>query len=395
MRILFLSAWFPHPVDNGSKIRISNLLRALARKHDVDLLSFVDSPPGPESARALASYCRLVGTVTRVPYRPRRLRALAGYFSPTPRSLVDTHCPEMARALSAQMAAHRYNLVIASEVGAAPYVAQLPSVPKVLEDVELGAIRTPAGSSPNGVARGRQWLTWYKTRRYLGRLIHRYTACTVVSRREFENVREVAPGFQRVEIIPNGVDVATMPLNGIRRPSNVLIFNGSLTYDANFDAAQYFLSEVWPLLKLKVPDVRLQITGRVDGVDASRLPLDEAVTLTGYLPDIHRAVAEAAVCVAPVRRGSGTRIKILEAMALGTPVVSTTKGAEGLDVIHGEHILVADSPADFAGQVARLLHDEPLRRHLAANGRRLVEQKYDWAALGEQFRRLVDSVAGG
>ncbi|MBI5829015.1 MAG: glycosyltransferase [Chloroflexi bacterium] len=82
-------------------------------------------------------------------------------------------------------------------------------------------------------------------------------------------------------------------------------------------------------------------------------------------------------------------------MALGTPVVSTTKGAEGLDVIHGEHILIADSPADFAGQVARLLHDEPLGRHLAANGRRLVEQKYDWAALGEQFRRLVDSVAGG
>ena len=158
------------------------------------------------------------------------------------------------------------------------------------------------------------------------------------------------------------------------------------------DAMQFFLSDSWQHIKAAEPAVRLTITGKTDGVNLQMLALDEQVELTGYLPDVYSAVARASVCVVPLRIGGGTRLKILEAMALGTPVVATTKGAEGLAVTHDENILIADQPTDFAAQTVRVLRDPSLRQRLADGGRRLVEAKYRWSVIGDQFNQLVESV---
>jgi len=165
-----------------------------------------------------------------------------------------------------------------------------------------------------------------------------------------------------------------------------------LTYSANYDAMRFFLDEIWHRIKSVEPSTRLQITGRTDGVDLSGLALGDGAGLTGYLPDISPAVAGAWACVVPLRIGGGTRLKVLEAMALGTPVIATRKGAEGLDVTAEENILIADDPAEFATQTIRLLRDPALRKRLAGNARRLVETKYTWHAIGEQFNDLVESV---
>jgi glycosyltransferase involved in cell wall biosynthesis len=126
-----------------------------------------------------------------------------------------------------------------------------------------------------------------------------------------------------------------------------------------------------------------------------RLPLSEGVILTGYLNDIRPCVAQSWACVVPLRVGGGTRLKILEAMALGTPVVSTSKGAEGLEATHGDDILIADMPAEFADAVLRLLDDKALRARLAANGRRLVESRYGWEVIGEKLDQLLRKVVEG
>jgi glycosyltransferase involved in cell wall biosynthesis len=154
----------------------------------------------------------------------------------------------------------------------------------------------------------------------------------------------------------------------------------------------YFLRWIWPEIRKAAPEAVFKVTGKVDGVDISRLPLDAHAQLAGYQADIRAFIANSWACVVPLRTGGGTRLKILEAMAVGTPVISTEKGAEGLAVTPGEDILIADTAADFAAQTVRLLGDPELRRRLAQNGRRLVEARYNWERIGGQFVNLVEEI---
>jgi len=163
-----------------------------------------------------------------------------------------------------------------------------------------------------------------------------------------------------------------------------------MTYSANYDAMQFFLRDVYPQVRAAVPGASLTITGSTAGVDQAGLALDDTVHLTGYVDDIRPVIAGSAACVVPLRQGGGTRLKILEAMALGVPVVSTRKGAEGLDVVDGEHLLLADTPRDLAAATVRLLQDGALRACLASQARALVERRYDWRAIGAAFTALVE-----
>ena len=193
-----------------------------------------------------------------------------------------------------------------------------------------------------------------------------------------------------MEVVPNGVD-STYNCPDLDAPlPNTLVYNGSLAYGANYDAVRWFLAEAYPRLKAHVPDVTLAVTGSIKGVDLAGLALDDTVRLTGYVDDVRIPVSQATVCIVPIRQGGGTRLKILEAMALGTPVVATSKGAEGLDVVDGEHLLLADAPELFSVRTAELLSNPDLRHRLAANARRLVEAHYDWQAIGQHFVDLVE-----
>jgi len=205
-------------------------------------------------------------------------------------------------------------------------------------------------------------------------------------------VLSIAPHCQYVVVVPNGVDLDRYKDDSGASEPGTLIFPGALTYSANFDAMAFFLHQIFPLVKARWPEVVLRITGKTNGVPVDRLPLDERVILTGYLDDVRPTVAQSWVCVVPLRVGGGTRLKILEAMALGTPVVSTSKGAEGLEVTQDEDILIADTPAEFADAVLRLLNDRALRARLAANGRRLVESRYGWKVIGEKLDQLLRRV---
>ncbi|MGD8807776.1 MAG: glycosyltransferase family 4 protein, partial [Chloroflexota bacterium] len=166
-------------------------------------------------------------------------------------------------------------------------------------------------------------------------------------------------------------------------------------YQANYDAVRYFLAEIYPLIRTARPETTFKVTGSANGALLDGLALDESVKLTGFVKDIRPEVAGAAVCVIPLREGGGTRLKILEALALGTPVVSTSKGAEGLAVESGKHLLIADDPGHFARETLRLLGDAGLRRALAENGRRLVEAAYDWRRIGREYTALLERLTPG
>jgi glycosyltransferase involved in cell wall biosynthesis len=394
MRILLLSRWLPYPPDNGSKIRIFNILEQLARQHEVSLISFAASTDrfDQDSLRALRQHCVRVRTVPFQPYRPTSARALLGLLSPQPRSLVDSDSAEMRRAVAEEVGRHGCDLVVASQIDMVPYAMAIPGVPAVFEEVELSLRRVDPRARLTPAARARQQLTWLKLGAYLRRVLPRFAACTVVSEQERQNLRELVPGYSRVSVIPNALDLSRYQGAFGSPEPNSLVFAGALTYDANRDAADYFLGSVLPLVAAAEPAVALRITGGTTGVDLSTLPHHPAAQFTGYVPDIRPVVAQSWASVVPLRLGGGTRLKILESMALGTPVVATSKGAEGLDATDGEDILIADDPAGFAEKVVALLRSPALRQRLAAGGHRLVEARYDWRAVGRDLRALVDAV---
>jgi len=393
MRILFLSTWFPFPPDNGSKIRVYHLLRALGQRHEVTLLSFAWDTAQPQATAALP-FCKTIHTLPCDPFQRSAFAQATRYLALAP--VVTRPLPEMRRLVTDALAHTTFDAVIASTEVMATYALQVPSTTrKILEDhnsfSRMMEDRYRAATHP--LQRLNHWVSWQKTRRYEAALFRNFDHLVMVSA-EDRCACERLPGHHTlVAVIPNGVDCAHHRPGLAEVRPHTLIYNGALTYSANYDAMRYFLVDIYPRIQQQVPDVTLSITGSTKGVDLDGLRLDESVHLTGYVDDIRLPVAGSAVCVVPLRQGGGTRLKILEAMALGTPVVATSKGAEGLDVVDGEHLLIADDPAAFAEAVVRLLRDPALRARLAQNARALVEAHYDWAHIGAQFAALVEQVS--
>lgn len=390
MKILFLSPWFPFPPTNGSELRINALVRGLAARHDVTLISFQRRAVDPEG---LVAAREMLAAVHLVPWREfdsRSRRARLGYLSARPRSVVDAHSAEMAGLISREVETGKYDVIVASQLPMAMYWLNFQGVPAIFEEVELGIYKAAVSDSGSINALLRRRLMWAKLRIYIRGLLPHFAAVTVVSERERMILKEVAPVYAPVNVVPNGVDLANYVSRTAIREPHTLIFAGAFTYDVNYEAMVWFTGHVFPLVRREFPTTRLVITGDHAG---KPLPSTENVTLTGYIDDVRAAVSGAAVSVAPILQGGGTRLKILEAMALGTPVVSTTKGAEGLDVADGRDILLADTPESFAAAVLRLLRDAELRQNLVNNACDLVRRQYDWNSIVPEFVELVESVA--
>ena len=394
MRILFLSCWFPYPPDNGSKIRVYHLLRALGTRHRVTLLSFAFETADPKGTDVHFRFPAETRVIWRDPQKRCQVLSILRFLSPAP--IVALRVPDMTQAVRDILAHTDFDAVIASTETMAAYACLAPrSSVRILEEHNSWSRRAwdRYREQDSALQRLRCWISWHKIRRYEARLFPKFDACVMVSEQDRNTSLDVLAGHHgRIEIVPNGVD-CQRNRPGLTRPiPNTLIYSGALTYDANYDAMRYFLAEIYPMIQEQVPDVSLTVTGSTSNVNLAGLPLNESVHLSGYVDDIRPLVASAWICVVPIRKGGGTRLKILEAMALGTPVVTTLKGAEGLDVTHSHDILIANEPKEFASQVLCLLRDPALRRRLAANARRLVERRYDWIRIGQHFVDLVEDV---
>lgn len=388
MKILFLSYWFPYPPDNGSKLRIYHLIKGLAQAHEVTLLSFdhqgIESVPDE-----LNQICRDVYFLPGKIYSSKSLRAFLGLFHAKPRALVDTFVPEMFEFIKTLTARHAYDLVIASQWYMASYQEAFRDVPAIFEEVELGVFEDMRVKAPTVMRRLRQELTFYKLQFYYRNHLKKFAACTVASQKEARLLQTIVPRYKTVEVIPNGVGLADYQDVHADTEPGTLIFTGSFRYHPNYDAMCWFLEAIFPKIQLRFPHSKVVITGDHAG---RPLPNSQAVELTGYVDDIRPLVASASVSLAPIRAGGGTRLKILEAMALHTPVVSTSKGAEGLEVEHGDHLLIADTPGEFAQAVISLMEDASLRDRLVANAYRLIARKYDWSVIMPHFIGLSKSV---
>jgi glycosyltransferase involved in cell wall biosynthesis len=392
MKILFLSRWFPYPMDNGSKIRIFNLLRGLSRHHDVTLLSFADQPGVSPEAPEISALCSKVSVVPWREFDPGTWRARLAILNSKPRSVVDTFSPEMAQAITETLNEQACDLVIASQLQMAAYHPYFQNIPAMFEEIEIGLFHDRA-FSPDGKIRLRQALTWFKLRTYLSQLLDSFQACTVASEQERRLVLRSFPRYKKqVAVIPNCLNVEEYENIRVDKRNNTLIFTGPFKYRANYEAMLWFVSEVFPLILERQPDAQLIVTGDHAGLP---LPSTQNITLAGHVDDIKSLIASCSVSIAPLLSGGGTRLKILEAMALGTPVVATSKGAEGLDAQAGQHLLTADSPSDFAESVLELLQDGGKHQGLITNAQQLVREKYEWAVVIAAYLEVLEKISKG
>jgi polysaccharide biosynthesis protein PslH len=393
LNILFLSRWFPFPVDNGSKIRIYNLIKHLAERHNVDLISFTNEPVNIESIDALGSITGKVKTALYREFKPTGFKSLLGLFSTRPRSVLDTYSHEMQKLVGDAVKDTPYDVIIASQVDMAPYALHAPKVPKILEELELTVLSEFSKEDAWFIEKTRRNIMWKKWKRYVHHTLKQFQGVTVVSHHERDIVRKFAHKDLEVCIVANGVDVASHSGNYGPPIPNTLVYSGSLSYGPNFEAIDYFLREIYPLILARVPEIDLYVTGNLKGVPVHQLPDYSGVKLTGFLEDVRPLIAQSWVNIVPLRSGGGTRLKVLESLALGTPVVSTSKGVEGLSLTAGEHFLKADRAEEFAEAVIKLLMDEELREDLRNRGRKAVSASYDWNNIGPCFNEFVEQIA--
>lgn len=389
MRILAVSTWSPVPVVNGSTLRACQLLRALAAEHAVDLIAF--AAPAAPSAEALAdlrSFCRRVTVIPRSPFVPLPGRR-GTWWASTPRSLQETDDPDVRRLVRAR--AVEADVVVGLELSAARYLTGL-AVPAVFEEAEPGQIWSQVAGATTRLERWRRRLTWWKQARYLRRLAAAMAVVTVASPLEGALLERAGVPASRIRVVPNGAERADLSVP--RRPATMpyVIYPGAITYAPNLEAVTWYISHVMPLVRASGDPVEFWITGDTGQVEP---PGGEGVRVTGHLADVKSAIAGAVATVVPLRSGAGTRLKVLESMALGTPVIATSKGVEGLEVGDRRDVLVADTPEAFASAVLELRRDAGLAARLSAAGRATIAATYTWDAIGEQFRAVVAAAAGG
>ena len=391
MRIAFVTPYLPWPLDAGGKIRSYHLLQGLVRGHGVDLFT-VHHGDAPELPPALRESCRSAFSAALGHGNGHRTRA-ASALRPFTQTLAHFQGKAALAEIRGRLAAGRYDLLVADELCMVPYVTGLPgrklAARQKIEHQHHAAL---AARRPAGPRRLLETLDLGRLRRLERRAMAAVDAAVCCSDQDAALLQGLSPSVS-VAVVANGVDPDHFRPSGEANGPPTLLFLGTLDYPPNIDALGHFFGAIHPRLLQLVPDLRVSIVGRTPAREVQAYASRAGVTVAGSVPDIRPHLAEAAALVVPLRVGGGTRIKILEALAAARAVVSSTVGAEGLDVRDGEHLLVADEPSAFAAACARLLSDASLRLRLAEAGRRLVVERYAWSRLGGRFAELCARVA--
>lgn len=393
-RVLVLAPYFPDPPTWGAATRVYHLTLQLAQAYGVTFLGY-ESPDTQAGVGRLQEACEQVHVVRRRPVAgaERRMRQGASVVSPRPFHSTSLQTAAMQYALDKILRSQRFDVVQVEGspamcfryAGDALLVLDEHNIESELLRRQREAERSPFRRVFNGVE-------MVKYRRHEERAWNEVDACLVTSERERPHLRERAPNTL-VRVVPNGVDPEHFAPAACPVDRDRLVFTGLLSYRPNLEGLRWFIDEVLPLVRQTNPKATLTVVGHGTAAekDSMRAP---HVVVTGLVPDVRPYLAKAACVIAPIRMGGGTRLKVVEALAMSKPVVSTTLGCEGLAVVPDRHLLTADDPRDFAAAIVRLLGDPWLGDDLGAAGRCLVLDRYSWRSSGDRLRATYEELMG-
>jgi len=402
MNVLFLSTKSPYPLISGHSLRTYNTLRDAARRHDVTFVTFIQLPEHElkqEHIDHLKSFCKAVYTF-RIPVDLSRARlALSlgfNFLSRLPFVACKYDAPEMRAKIREIITNEKIDLVHVDMLPLSVYLNEFATLPKVLVNHNVESVRLLrwAESEPNLLKRVYLRCQWRKLSRFEKEMVNSFDRCIVVSDVDRDILAEKGVTTP-ISVVPNGTNTEFFKPMGRIPVEDSILWLGHMDVHTNRDAVLYFWREICPHIRQQKPDATFIFVGTApprEIVEAAAS--DERVKVTGFVEDIRNYVDEARVVVVPIRIGSGTRLKILDAMGMGKAIVSTSVGCEGLAVKDGRNIIVADTPQAFSEGVLSVLTDAGLREALERNARECA-LAYDWNRLCEEQERTYKAALGG
>ncbi len=397
MKTLIIAPFSPYPLVFGGAIRLYHVIKMFAAISDVTVLAYNTVKDKAASERHLETFCERATLVDGAPLetKPKWLLQARGLLGPKSFQYHSFYTRHFQREIDAALAAQRFDYIVVEQSQMGFFRCRQPGAVHILDlqNIEYELLERRARVQSNPVKGLALAVEATKFRRQELEIAERYDLVFTPSEREAAQLRRIlrAP---RVECLANSIDPDFFALRAEQPTANEIAFVGTTHVDANRDGLIYFMEQVFPLIERRVPDVHFSIVGGKPPAEIRAYGERPNVEVTGFVDDVRPYMARAKALVVPLRSGGGTRLKILEGLSFGVPTVSTSIGAEGIDLTDGKEILIGDTPEIFAERVVQLLTDEALCRRVAAAGRRLVEERYSWQAVGRQLAVYLDEVSG-
>lgn len=402
MNILFLSTRSPYPLISGHSLRTYHILKGAAQKHNVTFMTFVQLPEHElkeDNLNHLRSFCKAVYPF-EIPADISKTKLATmlflNLFSSLPFVAQKYDVPLMRRKIKEVVQKEHIDLVHVDMLPLTVYVNEFEQLPKILVNHNVESVRLYRWfkTEHNLLKKAYLGIQWLKLKSFEHSAMNKFDCCVVVSEIDRQLLTEMGIN-QKLFVVPNGTNTEFFKPNGDRMINNSVLWVGHMDVHTNKDAVLFFWREIYPILRKKYPEVKMTFVGTAPPKEiAEAAQIDGRVGVTGFVDDIRPYLEEAAVIIVPIRIGSGTRLKILDAMAMKKAIVSTSVGCEGLRVSDGENILIANTPQDFADKVAKLLTDNGMRRKLEENARNLAKE-YDWKRLCDIQEEVYQWVVGG
>lgn len=393
LHVLVLSARLPFPPRWGFGTRVYHLSRQLAAHHDVTLLTYAGAADAANVERLREEFAVEVVIRDQPSSRAKRANQLRSLASHVPYDSRATYSRPMQQLIDRVAAERRVDVVQLESTLLSLF--RLPEEAHVIVDehnVDYEYYRRMRENERSLLRRAFYRLEEFRFQRFEQQCWREVDGCVMTSEREAEIVRAVAPGTPTIGV-PNGVDVDYFSPSADQVEPRTIVFNGTLDYRPNLDGAEFLVKQILPRLRERFPEVRVFLVGRGSQADLAGFR-GPGVEVTGEVPDVRPYLGRAAVVTVPIRTGSGTRLKVVEGLAMGRPMVSTTLGCEGVSVRDGEHLLIADSADRFAGAVMQLFDEPEYGATLGRAGRAKMVEEYSWEYAGELLESLYQDVLG-
>lgn len=377
---LWILPYFPYPLLSGGNVRVFNLIKYLSESYDIHLISYIEDDTKEEDIREVSRYC----TTLKCIKRDQREGPLPMIFQ-----CYDT--PEMRDAIEEALS-EKYSFIQIDFLTMAHYarlVRSLSSTPIVFTEHDVSWMDFEKCFHNRHLDEKARYAEWVRIVKEAGKLYELFDLVITVSDRDSEIIRERYPS-KRVASLPTGTDCAHYTYSFDENNTD-MIYTGHYVHYPNVAAVNYILEEVLPLVKKSLPEVKFYIAGSA-GENVFKEVSDKSVVVTGTVDNLLDSLRLAGIFLAPVKMGIGIRGKILESMAAGLPVVTTSIGAEGIGARDGSELLSSDTPEGFARKVVELARDKSLRKKLSEAGRKFVEDNYDWPIRAEELKRIYERI---
>ncbi|NOX48597.1 MAG: glycosyltransferase [Chlorobi bacterium] len=384
MKIFVLLSRFPYPLEKGDKLRAYNQIKYLAKNHETHLCALNDATLSKNHIKALEPFCESINVINLT--KPgSALNIIRAFFNGNPLQVGYFFSASAKRKIHQLINEIKPDHVFCQLLRVAEYVKDV-DIPKTLDyqDVFSKGVERRIGKSP-----------WYKKLvlkteyrrllKYEEKIFSYFDNKTIISEPDRELIPH--PDRNKIVIVINGVDVDFFKPMEIKKEYD-LVFIGNMGYPPNINAAKYLANKIMPLVHEKLPEASLALAGASPHPDVQALENDK-ITVTGWMDDIRESYAKARIFIAPMQIGTGLQNKLLEAMAMKVPCITSGLANKALEAIPEEEILVGNSPEEFANQIFRLLGDDQLSKKLSENAYKLVHIKYNWEGATKKLERLI------